>query len=679
MEGTELQELKGKGLRDQLKANRDIERAGSEQKSSRSINRNRDTKYNSQLSKGSVIIPLAEERESNDGPLFMNHGGSTRASSDGNEDADGVMFFLLRVKFVVVAGFGLFADLYDLAVIDMVKNIMAEEYSRDAVDTSFVTTMALVGALVGTIFFGCLADMFGRKKMCIITTVLMIVGALGSSLSYPIGDMGIYYTLGIWRFILGFGIGGEYPLSALLANEMVHARESGVSLNRACSMMVFGSIVAPIVILCCLWAGASYMFTWRFAVAFGAVPAVVAFVLRWRMCETDRFVSYQKRRQNESVLYVKHSPFLAASNMIKSYWRPLGASCGSWFFYMIVSYGLGLFNGTITKELGLGYSINDQTENVLFVNLMALPGTLVGLLCMDFIGRKNLQMIGFGGLFLFFISLAGAYDDLKEEYDTLLLILYGLTKSFEQCALFSIYAAAAEMFPTKIRGVCHGIASSAGIAGAIVGSSSFQPLLDSIGLKDIFFICSGISFIGFAQTYFFMPSYNAEMLTEMAELDDDRILSILYPRHYSAQLAAELEERDSREQSVPPDTPPSSSPCGLTASGSHTSLSSLTRQNSVNSKSSRPLGVFKTKVNEGTLHRMNSLTNLNGHMKQISMDSVASNSSIEQQHHHHHHHSTSRPSSSYENLYQTHFKQALSRESLQLKKQQSSGSTNDKH
>eukprot|EP01135_Chromosphaera_perkinsii_P002898 Nk52_evm9s230 gene=Nk52_evmTU9s230 len=656
-------------------------------------------RYNKSLQhipKGSIVIPLAgdnEEAEEGDGPIFVNcgnaglnssvYGKQQREGASGNagkkssnsdksvplEDLSKFMLFFVKMKFVVVSGFGLFADLYDLAVIDLVKNIMAEDYSRDTEDVSVVTTAALAGSFVGTIFFGCLADRFGRRKMCIMTTLLMVIGAIGSALSYPVGDMNIYYTMSIWRFILGVGIGGEYPLSALLANEMVHAKESGFSLNTACSMMVWGTIVAPIVIWCCLWSGASYAFTWRFAVAFGAVPAAIAFYLRWRMCETSRFISDQKRRKSEAVLYVKTSYVDAANNLLRSYWRPLGASCISWFMYMIVSYGLGLFNGTITKTMGLGDSINDQTENVLFVNLMALPGTFVGLFCMDYIGRKNLQMIGFGGLSVLYVVIAASYYEMKDSASTALLLLYGLTKSFEQCALFSIYAAAAEMFPTRIRGICHGIASAAGVAGAMVGSSSFQPLLDSIGLRDIFYLCSALTFCAFMMTLFFVPYYNSEMLLEMSDLDDDRILSVLYPLRYS-----EKENPVTPNENVCPDTPDTPpSPAALPTSGSNLSLTSLGRQNSGGAaagSNGRPLSIFKTKVTEGHLHRMNSSGNLAAaarlaslNMSQHSLDRQELGRTHSRPESYYAHSNSSRPASSDSLLQQAHLRN-LSKDDL---------------
>eukprot|EP00126_Sphaerothecum_destruens_P008428 Sdes_comp20208_c0_seq1m13538 len=506
-----------------------------------------------------------------------------------------------HLKWLVISGFGLFSDLYDLAVIDLVKNIMQLEYSRSNTDISFVTSMALAGTLVGTIFFGCLADYFGRKIICIITAFLMIVGAIGSAFSYPVGDLNIYYILGLWRFVLGVGIGGEYPLSALLAKETVGSSQSGSSLNRACSMMVLGTITAPLVILSCLLCGASNDFTWRFALGFGAFPTGIAFWLRWRMCETAQFTkSRQNQKGKEALLCVKHNHLKASCLLVKVYWRPLSTVAVSWFLYETVSYGLGLFNGTITADMGLGSSIQSQTFNVLYVNLLALPGTLIGLLFMDSWGRKVMQLIGFGGISVIFLVIAISYQYLSDSRPIILLLLYGISKSFEQLALFPIFASSAEMFPTMIRGICHGSASAAGKLGAVVGSSGFPSLQALVNLPGTFYVCCILMSIACLWTIFTFPYYNSQMLTRMMDLDDYRIMGVLYPflRLPADPFNVCCEGHFAREITDVTTASCNSQDLKIVSSASDR-RSSLHRPTSA-------IGVFKSKMTEGHLLRLNS-------------------------------------------------------------------------
>jgi PHS family inorganic phosphate transporter-like MFS transporter len=48
------------------------------------------------------------------------------------------------------------------------------------------------------------------------TLSLVIVGTLASAMAYPVGPVSIAAVLAVLRFVLGIGIGGEYPLSATI-------------------------------------------------------------------------------------------------------------------------------------------------------------------------------------------------------------------------------------------------------------------------------------------------------------------------------------------------------------------------------------------------------------------------------------------------------------------------------
>ena len=75
--------------------------------------------------------------------------------------------------------------------------------------TSWVTGAAILGAFVGAFAFGRIADVLGRKKVYVTVAVIMIFGAVASAFAPG------FYFLVVARFVLGFGIGGDYPVSAV--------------------------------------------------------------------------------------------------------------------------------------------------------------------------------------------------------------------------------------------------------------------------------------------------------------------------------------------------------------------------------------------------------------------------------------------------------------------------------
>ena len=146
----------------------------------------------------------------------------------------------------LLTGFGFMCDAYDLFVINLILAIMQYLYPQSSSDSSLVAACVVIGAVVGQLFFGALGDRFGRKPSLIITFCLLVFGSVASAaLSWPFPGFGIYACLALWRFILGFGIGGEYPLSATASSEQ------SSSLNHVAftfSMQGMGNLLAPVTV-----------------------------------------------------------------------------------------------------------------------------------------------------------------------------------------------------------------------------------------------------------------------------------------------------------------------------------------------------------------------------------------------------------------------------------------------
>lgn len=68
------------------------------------------------------------------------------------------------------------------------------------------------------------------------------------------------------------------------------------------SMQGVGSLLSVIIVITCLTLGCSDGFTWRFALAFGALPVMIAFPFRLRMHETESFQRVKQEREAQAVL-----------------------------------------------------------------------------------------------------------------------------------------------------------------------------------------------------------------------------------------------------------------------------------------------------------------------------------------------------------------------------------------
>ena len=152
---------------------------------------------------------------------------------------------------VLISGMGFFTDAYDLFVIGTVAALVKVQWNLSTTQTSWVTGAAILGAFVGAFVFGRLADIFGRKVVYTAVAAIMIFGAVASALAPS------FLFLVIARLILGLGIGGDYPVSAVLMSEYSNRADRGRLVGLVFSMQAVGLVVGPLVGIVLISSGVS--------------------------------------------------------------------------------------------------------------------------------------------------------------------------------------------------------------------------------------------------------------------------------------------------------------------------------------------------------------------------------------------------------------------------------------
>ena len=184
---------------------------------------------------------------------------------------------------VVISGMGFFTDAYDLFVISTVAVLVKTQWHLSTSQTSWVTGSAILGAFIGALVFGRIADVLGRKSVYAAVAMIMIVGAFASAFATG------FLWLVVGRFVLGLGIGGDYPVSAVLMSEYSNRDDRGRLVGLVFSMQALGLIVGPLVGLILLSSGIKHDLSWSLMLGLGAVPAAAVVYLRSKMPESPRF------------------------------------------------------------------------------------------------------------------------------------------------------------------------------------------------------------------------------------------------------------------------------------------------------------------------------------------------------------------------------------------------------
>ncbi len=412
---------------------------------------------------------------------------------------------------VVVSGVGFFTDAYDLFVISTVATLVATQWHLSTVQTSWVTGSAILGAFFGALIFGRIADVLGRKWVYLGVAVIMMIGAVASALAPG------FIWLVVARFILGLGIGGDYPVSAVLMSEYSNRKDRGRLVGMVFSMQALGLIVGPLVGLVLLSSGISHGMTWRLMLGLGAVPAAGVIYLRSKMPESPRFkaqVQGKADQASEDITSFSDGVVDAPIGTTQATER-LGigqflrnrrmlvlliGTAGSWFLFDYAYYGNTLSLPAILKEVDSTASLEMKLLWTLGIFVVfAVPGYLLAVMTMDRIGHRRLQFIGFGVMAAAFLTLAG-FAHLTTMVAPFLAI-FGLSYFFVQFGPnMTTFVLPSEVFPVSMRTTGHGIAAGVGKLGAFVGVFLVPQLQKHFGLRGMLTIAGIAAVLGFALT-----------------------------------------------------------------------------------------------------------------------------------------------------------------------------------
>ncbi|KAF0892430.1 hypothetical protein E2562_015492 [Oryza meyeriana var. granulata] len=156
--------------------------------------------------------------------------------------------------------------------------------------------------MVGQLFFGWLGNKMGRKRIYGVTLKLMVVCSLASGLSFHHNPESVMATLCFFRFWLGFGFGGDYPLSATIMSEYANKRTRGAFIAAVFAMQGLGNLaagIAVVIISARFKNSPAYQtdpsgqadYVWRIVLMFGAIPALLTCYWRMKMPETARYTA----------------------------------------------------------------------------------------------------------------------------------------------------------------------------------------------------------------------------------------------------------------------------------------------------------------------------------------------------------------------------------------------------
>ncbi|WP_296902934.1 MFS transporter [uncultured Megasphaera sp.] len=299
-------------------------------------------------------------------------------------------------KLLLVTGLGWLFDSMDTGLIAFILPVLAKEWSLAPGQMGLIGSIGLIGMALGAVISGTVADRLGRKKVFTITVLLYSIASGLCALSWN------YQSLLVFRFLVGFGLGGELPVAATLVSEYAPSRVRGRFIVLLESFWGLGWIAAA-----CIAYFFIPVYGWRMAFLIGALPALYVCLIRMHMPESVRYLLAHGRVKEarqivvslEQQLHVPVAPFTGETETLppvtkasfRELWKKpfLSRTIMLWLVWFGINFSYyGIFMWLPSLVFQQGFTVVKTFEYVLIMTLAQLPGYYCAAWLVDKIDRR---------------------------------------------------------------------------------------------------------------------------------------------------------------------------------------------------------------------------------------------------------------------------------------------------
>lgn len=449
-------------------------------------------------------------------------------------------FWMAMVGVVTMLAGTLFG--YDQGVISGALEFIQTDFGLSSFMTEVVTSWVTLGALVGALVAGGLADKLGRKNTGVLAGVLFCTGAAVSALAPGSA------VLVIGRFIVGFGVGVASVAAPLYAAEMAPKQSRGRYVSTYQLAITIGILIAYIVDDVLSSSG-----NWRLMLGGAAVPGFLLIVVMLTMPETPRWLMRAGRRSDAvtSLTKVRGSRGTdAALDEIQSdldaesdqaSWgevfsravrKPLMVGVGLAVFQQITGINAIIYYADeIFASAGFVTPEEQATATLFAVGVVNVLATFIAVAYIDRFGRRPLLFAGLVGMTVSLLAVGTAFITLDENAtnggttpSTVGIITLISLVVFIASFAFSLgpitWTVIAEIFPNRVRGRAMAFATAVNWAAAFLVSEFFLSLIDWIGSAATFYLFAVFSIIAYVWIHRFVPETKGRSLEDIQDLWD---------------------------------------------------------------------------------------------------------------------------------------------------------------
>ncbi len=458
----------------------------------------------------------------------------------------GVNRYLLGSTLVATVGSFLFG--FDTVVISGTTEQLRELFDLTSPQLGFTVASALIGTVIGSLISGKPAEWIGRKPILMVLGVLYFVSAVGCAFAWD------WYSLLIFRFIGGLGVGGASVVSPMYIAEISPPWVRGRLVAMSQFNIVFGLLVANIsnYIIAALMThtvnGVAVMdqTTWRWMLGIEALPAGLFLFCILPIPESPRWLVKQHRRDEALDILVRlgiddpqgvlreiveslHEETVSTKEPFfrRKYLRPILLAFMVASFNQLAGINAVLYYSAEIFQMAGAERTSALAQSVI-IGLTNLIFTVVGMAIIDHFGRKRLLLVGAVGLTICLAATAYAFHladqmaagQVPKSYEWMVgrLVLGGLISfiaffAFSQGAVIWVFIS--EIFPNRVRARGQALGSFTHWAWCALINYSFPVIVDYVSRSAPFIFFSAMMFLQFVLVWRFLPETKGISLEEM--------------------------------------------------------------------------------------------------------------------------------------------------------------------
>lgn len=418
---------------------------------------------------------------------------------------------------------------YDSAVINGAVSAVEDHFAISKTVVGIAVAAALIGAALGAVVAGRLADKIGRLSVMKLAALLFLISAFGTGLATNV------WMFGVFRVVGGLGVGVASVIAPAYIAETSPPRIRGrlgslQQLAIVCGIFISLAIDALLAHLAGgsreeLWLG---MAAWRWMFLAMAVPAVLYGTLAFTIPESPRYLvaSYripEARRVLTKLLGEKNLELTITriKDSLKSEkppsWRDLRKPTGGLYAIVWVGVLLSVFQQFVGINVifyysnvlweAVGFGEGQAFVITVITSVTNIVTTLIAIALIDKVGRKPLLLVGSTGMAVTLGTMAvifgtapvvGGQPQLQGIAGPIALVAANLfVVSFGMSWGPVVWVLLGEMFPNRIRGAALGLAAAAQWVANCAITASFPALGDfSLGIAYGFYaICAALSLL----------------------------------------------------------------------------------------------------------------------------------------------------------------------------------------